>query len=183
MPKDNYSCIFQKPKVVYCLYRPSNISSHSESSGAKTRQTKHEAKYVDFLMLSGTAFSEAIRAINFVMKMPSWPIRATICIFFWGGEGGWGGMGGGGVVGGMVGGRGEPVIGWICSRDFFHKVLAIIIAEDSRMFFLWLLLLQCRRYRNFEPLVSYTNVHAGCGRPWRAFLEQFWLRWFTALCI
>ena len=26
------------PKVVYCLYCPSNISSHSESSGAKTKQ-------------------------------------------------------------------------------------------------------------------------------------------------
>ena len=39
--KDNYPCIFPKPKVVYCLYRPSNISSHSETSGAKT---KHKAK-------------------------------------------------------------------------------------------------------------------------------------------
>ena len=54
MSKDNYSCIFPKPKVVYCLYQPSNISSHSESSDAKT---KHEAKHVDFLVLSGTAFS------------------------------------------------------------------------------------------------------------------------------
>ena len=43
MSKDNYSCIFQKPKVV-CLYYPSNISSHSESSGAKTRQNKTQSK-------------------------------------------------------------------------------------------------------------------------------------------
>ena len=54
MSKDNYPCIFPKPKVVYCLYHPSNISSHSESSGAKT---KHEAKHVDFLVLAYTAFS------------------------------------------------------------------------------------------------------------------------------
>ena len=58
MSKDNYSCILPKPKVVYCLYYPSNISSHSESSGAKQNfKIKHEAKYVDFLLLSGTAFS------------------------------------------------------------------------------------------------------------------------------
>ena len=58
MSKDNYSCIFPKSKVVYCLYYPSNISSHSESSGAKQNyKTKHEAKHVDFLVLSGIAFS------------------------------------------------------------------------------------------------------------------------------
>ena len=56
MSKDNYSCIFPKPKVVYCLSYPSNISSHSESSGAEQNKTKHEAKHVDFLVLSGTAF-------------------------------------------------------------------------------------------------------------------------------
>ena len=53
MSKDNYSCMFPKLKVVYCLHYPSSISSHSESSG----ETKHEAKHVDFLVLSGTAFS------------------------------------------------------------------------------------------------------------------------------
>ena len=35
MSKDNYSCIFPKLEVVYCLYYSSNISSHSESSGAE----------------------------------------------------------------------------------------------------------------------------------------------------
>ena len=35
---------------------------------------------------------------------------------------------------------------------------------------------------NFEPLVSHMNVHAGCGRSWRTFLERFWLRWFSPLC-
>ena len=44
MSKDNYSCIFQKPKLVYCLYYPSNISAHSESSVAKTRQNKTRSK-------------------------------------------------------------------------------------------------------------------------------------------
>ena len=32
---------------------------------------------------------------------------------------------------------------------------------------------QWRCYRNFEPLVSHTNVHAGYGRSWRAFLKRF----------
>ena len=34
-------------------------------------------------------------------------------------------------------------------------------------------LLEWRCYRNLEPLVSHTNVHAGCGRSWRAFLKRF----------
>ena len=44
MSKDNYSCIFLKPKVVYCLYYPSNISSHSESSGAKQNKTRSKTR-------------------------------------------------------------------------------------------------------------------------------------------
>ena len=44
MSKDNYSCIFPKPKVVYCLYYPSNISSHSESSGAKQNKTRSKTR-------------------------------------------------------------------------------------------------------------------------------------------
>ena len=49
MSKDNYLCIFQKPKVVYCLYYPSNISSHSESSGANTGQNKTRSKTCQLL--------------------------------------------------------------------------------------------------------------------------------------
>ena len=80
------------------------------------------------------------------------------------------------------------VIGWICSRDLFetsweglHEVLPIFIAEESRMFTCVLSLPQWRCFRNFEPLMSHTNVHAGCGRSWRAFLERVWLRWFSVL--
>ena len=51
--KDNYSCIFPKPNVVYCLYHPSNILAHSEAAAQKKDKTKHEAKHVDFLVLSG----------------------------------------------------------------------------------------------------------------------------------
>ena len=58
------------------------------------------------------------------------------------------------------------VIGWICSRDLFetswegiHEVLPIVTAEESRMFTCVLSLPQWRCYRNFEPLVSHTNVH------------------------
>ena len=72
------------------------------------------------------------------------------------------------------------VIGWTCSRDLFetsweglHKVLPIVIAEDRRMFTCVLSLPQWRCYGNFEPLVSHRNVHAGCGRSWRAFLKWF----------
>ena len=60
MSKDNCSYMFPKPKVVYCLYYPSNISPHSESSGAKQNKTKHEVKHVDLLVLSGTAFSTSL---------------------------------------------------------------------------------------------------------------------------
>ena len=69
-------------------------------------------------------------------------------IFFFGG-------GGGGV---------KMVIGWICSRDLFktsweglHKVLPIVIAEESRIFLCVLSLPQWRCYRNFQPLVSHTT--------------------------
>ena len=75
------------------------------------------------------------------------------------------------------------VIGRICSRDLFetsweglHEVLPIVIAEESRMFTCVLSLPQWRCYRNFEPLVCHTNVHAGCGGSWGTFLERFWLR-------
>ena len=57
MSKDNCSYMFLKPKVVYCPHYPSNISSHSESSGAKQNKTKHEVKHVELLVLCGTAFS------------------------------------------------------------------------------------------------------------------------------
>ena len=67
------------------------------------------------------------------------------------------------------------VIGWICSRDLLetsweglHDVLSIVIAEESRMFACVLSLPQWRCFRNFERLVSHTNVHAGCGRSWRS---------------
>ena len=56
MSKDNYSCIFPKPKVVYCLYYSSNISSHNKSSDIKQNKTKHEANHVDFLVLSDATF-------------------------------------------------------------------------------------------------------------------------------
>ena len=55
---------------------------------------------------------------------------------------------------------------WICSRDLFetpweglHEVLPIVIAEDSRLFLCVLSLSQWPCYRNFEPLVSHTNIH------------------------
>ena len=73
------------------------------------------------------------------------------------------------------------VIGWICSRGLsetswelgLQEVLPIVIAENSRMFTCVLSLPQWHCYRKFEPLVSHTNVHAGCGRSWRAFLKRF----------
>ena len=82
------------------------------------------------------------------------------------------------------------VIGWICSRDlsrhlgraYLHEVLATVIAVESRMSTRVLSLPQWRCYRDFEPLVSHTNVQLGCGRSWRSFLERFWLRWFSPLC-
>ena len=71
----------------------------------------------------------------------------------------------------------------VCSRDLFetfweglHEVLPIVVTKESRMFTCVLSLPQWRCYRNFEPLVSNTNVHAECGRPWRSFLERLWLR-------
>ena len=75
----------------------------------------------------------------------------------------------------------EMVIGSICSRDLFeasweglHEVLPIFVADEGRMFTCVLSLPQWRFFRNvFEPLVSHTNVHAGCGRSWQAFLERF----------
>ena len=42
-----------------------------------------------------------------------------------------------------------------------HEVLPIVIAEESKMFSCVLSLPQWRCYRNFEPLVSHTDVHAG----------------------
>ena len=83
----------------------------------------------------------------------------------------------------------EMLIGWMCSRDLFetsweglHKVLLIVIAEESRMFTCVLSLSQWRCCHNFEPLISHTNIHARCGRSWQTFLEWFWLRWFSLLC-
>ena len=87
-----------------------------------------------------------------------------------------------------LGGGIEMVICWIFPRDLFwtsweglHEVLLIVIAEESRMFSCVLSLPQWRCCRKLEPLVSHTNVHTGCGRSWRTFLEWFWLRWFS-LC-
>ena len=72
------------------------------------------------------------------------------------------------------------MIGWICSRDLcetssegLHEVLLIVIAEESRMFTCAFIASVAFFPRNFEPLVSHTNVHAGCGRSWRAYLERF----------
>ena len=50
-----------------------------------------------------------------------------------------------------------------------HEVLLMVIAVGGRMFSCVLSLPQWPCYRNFEPLVSHTNVHAGCGRSWRFF--------------
>ena len=54
--KDNYSCIFPKPNVVYCLYYPSNILAHSESSGAKKGQNKTRSKTRRLLGAFWTSF-------------------------------------------------------------------------------------------------------------------------------
>ena len=70
----------------------------------------------------------------------------------------------------------------VTSWEGLHEVLPIVIATESRMFSCVLSLPQWRCYHNFEPLISHTNVHAGCGRSWRTFLERFWLRWFSPLC-
>ena len=73
----------------------------------------------------------------------------------------------------LGGGGGEMVIGWIESRDLFEtsgrltRNTAIVIAEESRMFSCVLSLRQWCCYRNFEPRVLHTNVHAGCGRSYR----------------
>ena len=58
MFKDNYPCIFPKPKAVYCLYYPSNVSPRSGSTGVK--QKRHIAKHVDFLVLPGTTLSTSV---------------------------------------------------------------------------------------------------------------------------
>ena len=68
------------------------------------------------------------------------------------------------------------------SWECLHEVLPIVIVRESRMFTCVLSLPQWRFYHNFEPLVSHTNVHAGCGRSWRTFLEQFRLRYFSPPC-
>ena len=76
--------------------------------------------------------------------------------------------------------------GWVCSRDLFEtswKAYEVLPshrrggAECFRVCFPhW------RCYRNFEAHVSHTNVHAGCGTSWWAFLKRFWLRLFSPLC-
>ena len=80
----------------------------------------------------------------------------------------------------FLGGGVKMVIGWIYSRDLFetsweglHKVLPIIIVEESRMFTCVLSLPQWRCYRNFEPLLWHTDVHAGCWRSWHIFWSGF----------
>ena len=54
--------------------------------------------------------------------------------------------------------------------------------REQNVFVCVLSLPQWRCYRNFEPLVSHTNVHAGRGGSWRAFLKRFFLRWSSVLC-
>ena len=65
----------------------------------------------------------------------------------------------------------------ICSRDLFEtsweRLLSIVNTEKSRVFMCVLTLPQWCCSRNFEPLVSHTNVHPECGRSWRTFLERF----------
>ena len=50
------------------------------------------------------------------------------------------------------------------------------------MFTCVLSLPQWRCYRTFQPHVWHPNVHAGCGRTWRAFPKRFGLRWISPLC-
>ena len=65
MPKDKHSCM--KPKVVYCIYYPSNISSDSgpQHGGLVVNFT---AKHGDFLVLSGTAFSTSVLISSSVIE-------------------------------------------------------------------------------------------------------------------
>ena len=72
------------------------------------------------------------------------------------------------------------MIGWICSRDLFetsweglHVVLTHCHRQREQNVFVCVSLPPWRCYRNFEPLVSHTNVHAGYTRSWRAFLKRF----------
>ena len=76
------------------------------------------------------------------------------------------------------------VIGWICSRGLSETSWeGLHEAPPNRAECLRVLLLpQWRCYCNFEPLVSHTNVHAGCGGSRRPYLKQIWLRWLSLLC-
>ena len=90
-----------------------------------------------------------------------------MCFFFFGGGGG----------GGEGGSR-----WWSVGSVHVTFSRSIVIAEENRMFTCLLSLPQWRCYRDFESPVWHTNVHAACGRSWQAFLERFWLRWFSPLC-
>ena len=71
-----------------------------------------------------------------------------------------------------------------CHPEFCRR-LEPNYSPVSLLFTILLLILSCflRPFylAFFEPIVSHTNVHARCGRSWRTFLEQFWLRWFSPL--
>ena len=53
MPRDNYLCILPNPKIVFIILQMFSLTAKA----AARKKTKHERKHVDFLVLSGTAFS------------------------------------------------------------------------------------------------------------------------------
>ena len=103
------------------------------------------------------------------------------CCFFFGGGGVVGGDGWGGV-----GGRDGDW--WSVYVTFskrlgkaYTKYCSLASRPSGGIVRVCFFLPQWRCYRGFGPLVSHTKVHAGCGRPWRTFLERFWL-WVSSLC-
>ena len=63
MSKYNYPCIYLKPKVVYCLYYPSNICSYTESSSTKQNRTNVEAKHVDYLVFLALLIRQTVYGV------------------------------------------------------------------------------------------------------------------------
>ena len=57
-------------------------------------------------------------------------------------------------------------------KAYTIEVLPTVMAEEGRMFTCVLSLPQWHFYHNFELLILHTNVHTGCGRSWRTFLER-----------
>ena len=89
MSKDNYSYIFAKPKVV-CLYYPSNISSHSESSGAKQNKTRSKTRWLFgafwhcFLnRLPNFLISKLEKTLHFEVCSPGGSYWLRACIISW----------------------------------------------------------------------------------------------------